>query len=350
MATRVLWAIAACASLIASVGCGEVDNCREGEDGCIKGRPLASGACRYDLVVDPLTDVCVASSGDGDDGDDDDDDDDDIVVDPNPCGCQPNQVCQSDGVTCVGICEIPGGAVAPKDSLPVCRTPRMTFAEAAVAWCKQSCTRRAAICGEACDPAQACDMAAAIVQIAQVDKTCTPVAGAECAMALCETARDRRCEDQPCPFNNARPNCTGIVCSDSCTDGTDTLNKDGVCDDGDLSNAVSAICPWGSDCGDCGPRRGTAPPAVRKLGEQCIDPFQCGASYTDFSRVPGWCVPLNNASQIEHCVPDCTNSFTCADGYTCRELRSQDVTGKESRIEDETGRTAHACFPTQCGV
>ena len=338
MTTRVLWAIAACASLLASAGCGEVDNCREGENGCLRGRVLASGECRYDLIPDRVTGVCVSP--------DDDDDDDPTPAAPNPCGCAPDEVCQADGTTCVGICEIPGGPVGQKAQLPLCRDSSYTYVQAAEAWCRHACSRFAILCGEPCDPEQACGSVAASAALAQADPACTPALGqAECAMKRCEEARDRPCSQWVCG-NGMPPNCANVSCSNSCGE-AGKIVLDGVCDDGDLSNAISAICPWGSDCGDCGPRRGAPPPQQRKLGEQCIDPFQCGASYTDFRGAPGWCVPLDES--VEHCVPDCTVSRRCPDGYECQALQFENDMGQIDELIDRDERVARACFPTECG-
>lgn len=327
-------------------GCGEIDNCKEGEPGCLWGLPLEDDTCRFDLVPD-ATGVCVdpddaSSEDDGGDGGDDEVEGPPL---PNPCGCTVNQVCQPDG-SCVDLCMVPNQVVT-KPSLPACRSPSYSFQEAAVAWCQQSCARRAALCGEPCDPQAACGAAVAVALLVQVDPTCT--GNADCAMRRCEEARDRPCAMQQC-LGNAAPNCTDVTCSNACSSGGETYNNDGFCDDGDLGNAVSAICKWGSDCGDCGPRRGPAPPAVKKLGEQCIDPFQCGASYDDFSAVPGWCVPLDESVAVEHCVPDCTMPpHSCPEGFDCQKLRFTGESGKEEIITDQAGKVARACFPTQCG-
>jgi hypothetical protein len=44
------------------------------------------------------------------------------------------------------------------------------------------------------------------------------------------------------------------LCTDTCE-----YASDGYCDDGG-AGSDGAVCPWGSDCADCGPRTGTPPP------------------------------------------------------------------------------------------
>ncbi|MET0341092.1 MAG: hypothetical protein ABW252_08815 [Polyangiales bacterium] len=349
MTRRAPWATTACAlpllmlMPLMQAGCGEIDNCKVGEDGCLGGLPLEDLTCRYDLVLDTSTGVCTEP--DDVTGGDDDDDAIDGPPLPNPCKCTANQVCQTDG-SCVDLCLVPN-AVVNKPSFPQCRSTSYSFQEAAIAGCQQACGRRAAICGEACDPATACSAATALAWLAAVDPACA--GNTECAMKRCEEVRDRPCAAQAC-LGGGAPNCTNVTCENNCVSDGESFNLDGVCDDGDLSNAVSAICRWGSDCGDCGPRRGPAPAAVKKLGEQCIDPYQCGAPYADFSAVPGWCVPLDDSATLEHCVPDCTMPpHSCPESFDCQRLRFTDESGKEENIRDNANNVARACFPTQCG-
>jgi hypothetical protein len=65
-----------------------------------------------------------------------------------------------------------------------------------------------------------------------------------------------------------------ITCDDTCR-----WANDGVCDDGGL-NARFAVCPYGSDCADCGQRVGYAPPAPPPVSGVCTETLfddYCGA-------------------------------------------------------------------------
>lgn len=340
MRTGLLSAAAACASLFLASGCGKVESCTEGDMGCLNG-PAASGKCSFGLVADesgicakkgttstPLADSCG--------------------------GCASGDVCQRSG-SCVDICEVPSNWVQSGPSLPACAPAAgqaaFDYPTVAVAYCKQECAHRAAYCGGTCNPDKDCTPAAAMLLLA----VRCPGQAVACATMACVEARDTPCAQQKCA-NNMAPVCTGVACSNSCTSGSTSFNLDGICDDGDLSNAVSAICGWGTDCGDCGPRKGTPPPAIKDLGEQCIDPYQCGASDTDFSHAPGWCVPVSTNSQtteeVQRCVPDCTVSQRCPDGFQCRELVfDPDGSGPktEQSLKDNAGLVGKACFRTTCG-
>jgi hypothetical protein len=329
----------ACFVLVSA--CGEVEHCKRGDLGCVDGLPDDVGECRFGLVEDPITKVCVEPDHDAG-----------PPRDPNAAcvgGCATGEACRADG-TCINVCA-QANAVAPRDSLLTCRPAQgeaaYDLAKAAHALCVQGCTRRNALCTNSpCDPAVDCTAPQELALAAAACATMPPTV--ECVMARCEMVRDQACDKVMCP--GSMPNCAGVTCTNTCSDGTQTLNFDGLCDDGDLTNAVSAICPWGSDCGDCGPRRGAAPAKVKQIGEQCIDPYQCGASYDNFSDVPGWCVVVDQAKETERCVPDCSVHGVCPAGYTCRALEFKEADGSTMTLRDENNLVGSACFPMQCGM
>ncbi|MDB4990723.1 MAG: hypothetical protein JWN04_5901 [Myxococcaceae bacterium] len=341
MTSRWLWAVLIGAGTTFSLleSCGEVQSCKELDQGCLNGAPNDDGTCRAGLVLDATGSTCVrkksatVSSNDGGGG---------VVGTTNPCGCKSGQLCRGDG-TCSDPCSKPANLPMFSSALPTCRPPpgmaAYDFATAATALCYQACTHRAAYCGGACDPAKECvpggaAMAAVLLQC--------PGQSVECAMNACEAARDTKCSDQKCAGMSA-PNCAGVVCTNTCAN--HKFNNDGLCDDGDLSNASSAVCDWGTDCGDCGPRKGSAPPFSVQLGDPCVDPVQCGGDVDDVTMATGWCL-LPGSAEPSRCLPDCSLGKKCPAGFTCHDL---ELTDSGDPVKDPAGRRASACFPTQCG-
>lgn len=337
MATRVIL-LSLLAAWMTSA-CGEVKHCEKGEVGCVGGHSDDNRECYYDLVEDPVTGMCI-EPGDNATG-----------PDPNAaCGtCATGEACRADG-TCINVCTqtdaVPTGGPSLPSCEPVENEPAYDFQKAANALCVQACARRAALCpGATCNPQIDCTAAAALT----VATTLCPDMKAQCAMDRCKAVRDNACSQQLCAAN-AQPNCAGVTCNGDCAGNKDFAN-DGVCDDGDLSNAVSAVCPWGTDCGDCGPRRGTAPPRYKEIGQQCVDPYQCGAPLHDFSNVPGWCVVINRSTLVERCVPDCSIYGRCPAGYSCMPLTFTDPnTGKTITLQDDNEVVGKACFADMCGI
>ena len=330
------------ASALFAGSCGNVQNCIETEVGCLNGPPDDSGNCRFGLVPNAARTACVEKGST-------------TGGTSNTCNCTHGDLCLSNGM-CSDLCTAPAGAPAIKDTPMACRPAAGSAAydlnTALVALCSQICVHRAALCGATCNVATDCTPAKALV-IATALKQNMACASAdlECAMKACEEARDRPCDKQDCGVGNGQPNCAGVVCTNSCS--TATFNNDGVCDDSDVSNADSALCAWGTDCGDCGPRRGAAPAFSVALGGACADPRQCGGDVTNVKNSTAWCVNTTSATnQPRRCVPDCSLSMKCQDGYECAALGSDpDGNGpmKPQPLMDSTGLTARACFPTQCG-
>ncbi len=331
-----LWAAVACAAWTVS-GCGEVESCKEGDVGCLGGFADDSGNCRFDLVKDTRG-FCVKPGGNQDGGSQSD-----------PCGCSSGSLCQQDGM-CVNVCQPPNPVPTLKIAPSACRPAAgetYTLEDAANAACEQSCIRRAEYCGASCNPSTDCTRTLALAVVSQ---RCAAGMTLECAMQACEAIRDQPCAQVTCATGT--PNCTGIVCNDSCSV-TDYV-KDGLCDDGDLSNAGSSVCDWGTDCGDCGPRRGTPPATKYDLGDPCVDAYQCGGDPDHVASSTGWCVPTETQTNILRCVPDCSATDTCPAGYTCFGLGvDPDDDGpmqQQPVLDPNTGQAARACFPNACGV
>jgi hypothetical protein len=343
MRARWLWTAlsSACAliSIASMAACSEVESCKEDEPGCINSPPDDSGNCRAGLVLDESGTACIPKGGSS-------------TKEPDLCGCEENELCRQD-MTCVNVCITPTTLPARTSATKTCRPAKTDapydFAKAAVALCYQGCIRRAALCGTACNPAVDCTPAAAM---ALTTPLC-PGGMPECAMKACEVARDTPCAQQQCPPGSAL-NCTGVSCTNDCitTSPMSTVFiNDGLCDDGDLSNADSVVCDWGQDCGDCGPRRGTAPVFSRDLGDPCFDAIQCGGDRDDVTMSTGWCVETEKNRPLYRCVPDCSaKGATCPSGYECHDLL-QEVTGSDPvPVVDQQNMQARACFPSLCGT
>jgi hypothetical protein len=329
MTSRWLWTAlsAAGASLSLVGGCGDVESCREGDDGCLNGVPDESGNCRFGLVPDATRTLCIKATA------------------SDTCGCPSGSLCRPDK-SCVNVCTPATGVPTAKPALKNCR-PYMgeapfDLAKASVALCYQARARRADACGGTFNPTTECTVELSLA-LAATRGAVTP----EQAMSACEVARDTACTAQTCD-GGAAPNCAGVICSNACR--SPEYNNDGLCDDGDLSNAISAVCGWGTDCGDCGPRRGSAPPTSVQLGDPCVDALQCGSDRENIKSAIGWCVPASDNAPYR-CVPDCSvKGKTCPAGYECGQLgEDPDGDGKLTAVTDDSGTTASACFPLQCG-
>ena len=352
MMIRLWWAAVASVMLLGLSACGEVESCKRGEDiGCLDSPPdPTTGRCRFGLVPNAQGSACVKPS-DVNGG----------APGRDSCGgCATGSVCNQLTNKCVDVCKLPDSLPATKGAPRACR-PRMdndpatqddppfTFEQAAQRLCEQECFRRNEYCGGGCDPNTFCSTPAAMGLLAQLRTQCMTTANpVECVMTACEASRDRPCTSVMCP-SGAQPNCAGVVCTNNCPTGDPTFVNDGVCDDGDLSNGVSAVCDWGTDCGDCGPRRGTRPPQTVGYGDLCVDPIQCGGNTSDVNRAQGWCVRFELSVDLLRCVPDCSNSQPCPSGFECTSL-SYEENGMTMPLTDLQGKTAKACFPTMsCG-
>jgi len=340
MTRRLLWAALVGAALLATSGCGEVESCDHGEVGCLDGPadPTRAKPCKYGLEANSQG-ICV-KKGQGGGG---------LPVDE--CGgCPAGSVC-NDLRQCTNVCELPSNLPVVKPKLPSCRVQDNgaphDFQSASVAACTQECVRRGEYCGTGCDPTTACTPQLA-TQVLSGMALC-PGGNAQCAMEACERARDRPCAQYSCLPATTQPNCAAIRCTNTCAGGFPEFLNDGLCDDGDLSNGESSACAWGSDCGDCGPRRGEPPNMDLGLGDICADPVQCGGDSFDVSNAVAWCVEVETGSlTVKRCLPDCSISQECPAGFVCNDLLYEEA-GALVPALDENDHPLRACFSVQCG-
>jgi hypothetical protein len=157
----------------------------------------------------------------------------------------------------------------------------------------------------------------------------------------CSDALATGCKELSCPEQKS-PKCDDVQCRNSCPG----FNFDGICDDGDLESAAFGACAFGSDCADCGPRRGQAPkPAAQ--GAACAFHSGCaGAKPDDVADAQAWCIQM--APGLSRCAPDCSSpDEVCPEGSSCFTLSGVDQDGDgESDPIVQHGLTASACFPT----
>jgi hypothetical protein len=163
----------------------------------------------------------------------------------------------------------------------------------------------------------------------------------------CTERSNAACTDFVCPGSSTRM-CADVRCADSCTGNT----KDGFCDDGDPKSATYSFCNYGTDCTDCGPRRGSTRPARLALGEPCPEgqDVSCEGYNDDFLKTQAWCLRFSQDTDAAfRCVPDCTTADgagDCPDGYECQAVKN----GEGQPYRDATSnRTAgYACVPQIC--
>jgi hypothetical protein len=127
-------------------------------------------------------------------------------------------------------------------------------------------------------------------------------------------------------------------------------NKDGYCDDGDPSSATYSFCRYGTDCTDCGPRRGSTRPDRLALGEPCPEgqDVSCEGYNDDFTKTQAWCLQFSGGGSAFRCVPSCTTADgagECPDGYECQAV----TTSSGDPYRDAVNRTpGYACVPQIC--
>jgi hypothetical protein len=331
MTKKTIWAGLALLALVAMVGCGKVRKCKEGEDGCVDQPPKSDGSCAAGLVNEKGK--CVEPTGGNGGGD--------------ACNCAIDEICAEDGKTCLTYC---ADESSPPEVVPVppgCENvatmanpnpPDLSYEELCTRTCVQICLRAKAFCpGHECDPAD-CTGAAARARCALQ----CPMTDTTCMQDRCQKVRQASCDDFMCPEGSTR-NCSGVRCSDSCADN----NDDNFCDDGDPTSASYAFCAWGSDCSDCGPRRGTEPAALQ-LGDACApgQDVACQGYDDNFLKTEAWCLRPTGAS-VHRCVPDCTTSDgegDCPEDYECQAV----LNGSNQPYTDVYGTPGYACVPIVC--
>jgi hypothetical protein len=170
-----------------------------------------------------------------------------------------------------------------------------------------------------------------------------PGGDATCMTDACTEIQGQGCTDFACPTGKTR-DCADVRCSDSCS----AANlADGFCDDGHPLSASYSLCAYGTDCSDCGPRKGSRPPRV-PLGGLCARDVGCEGYDDDYLKTKAWCVHVSGTPDGQfRCVPDCTTDSgtePCPDGFDCSGLVYSDDQTPVSMGNVQ----AHACFPTFC--
>lgn len=347
------------------IGCGEVDHCPKGAVRCLGGL-CDDGACDFDLQcavrsTGSQTARCTKSLGDdlydfGDgketegtrvDGDGGGDGD----GQPN-CGCTAPEVCGMDGETCVNYCEpedrLPGSEPSPEaffcEHLEGEEEP-YTYEQICKLQCQNACQRLEQFCGHTCAEGT-CE---AQETLDKCELTC-PKGQADalsCLTRACNETRDQTCSDVICPDTNAPASCEDLTCRNTCgpTGSPGKWVGDGECDDGDPFSSNTASCTWGTDCIDCGPRKGAAP-APTPIGGACGYHSSCRGHSDTVALNKAWCMRLSDVQAgLARCMPDCSGDKTCPDGYACSTVNNDD-TGEPIEMD---GIQAQACIPLMCG-
>ncbi len=338
MRTRV-WLALALASLTQAIACGEVESCKETQTpGCLNSPPRADGTCLFDLVrrgqlcVRPGSELDLCSS------------------------CADGALCVPQENRCANFCEqpavLPGSVSAPEsifcqafaDPSQPGVNPMLSFEEVCVRRCRLDCRRLEQFCPEYKCPEGTCDQP--VVQdecLHDCPLTETGAKDLACLTQRCEDIRFGRCESSlECP-NGATPDCANWTCTNDCAGGR---AGDGFCDDTDPYSSQMPLCDWGSDCADCGARKGTAP-APGYWGEVCKYRQNCsGATGTPVDAL-SWCVELAGIAGLSRCAPDCSRGQGCPNGFECRQVLLE-LGGPVRQPIVADGLTSQACFPLLC--
>ncbi len=337
--------VCALALTILSLSCSEVEHCQPGAPGCLNGPPTEGGVCRFNLVA--RNDVCIApSKGNGGDN----------RPQPNPCGeCPKGKTCTTDRELCVDFCEqtkpFPGSEVAPE---PIrcggeIKNPatgelyELDFDQTCKHTCQLACRLRSWFCQTGCAE-DACEQPEVLVDChSRCDLASDPLS---CVQSLCNDTRGTGCSTtQGLCAGSEIPDCSAVECKNNCA----STAYDGVCDDGDLFNAASGSCRWGSDCADCGPREGEDFSHELKQGNPCSLQEQCEGHSPDFAKNEAFCAQVVPQKPLSRCVLDCSsNSELCPVGSTCTTLRVADPDGGSKPLRDVNGVGARACLPDAC--
>jgi hypothetical protein len=340
---------------LAGAACKKVKHCQDGASRCIGGA-CDDDQCDFDLIC------VVRDEGGRTCGKDLGDDEYDFgskgkgkgkpASEVGPaCSCDAPELCTMDTETCVNYCEVP-----PADQLPGSgEAPEVIFCEQASGEqplkfedickrrCELTCQRWQQFCDYQC-AADYCD-GADILAACKADCPTNEGAPEACLTRDCNTVRDLGCAEVTCPDTNKPANCTGVLCKNTCGGTTSPeWAGDGVCDDGDPSNAATASCTWGTDCTDCGPRAGEAPEA-QPQGGLCAFNTGCKGYTEDLAKNEAWCMSFADVeAKLQRCVPDCSHGELCPEGYQC--VAVVDASGKPVESGDLKGQ---ACVPAMCG-
>jgi hypothetical protein len=312
--------------LFAFAGCGEVAKCERGAPGCLAGPPPKGADCSFGLVL--INGACAEPGSE---------------PPALSCQCENGQACTLDEYVCVDYCaplevEI-GSEPAPP---PLSCSPDDGFDVLCAHRCELRCRQWQDYCPDSagCNP-EACRSDA---ERAACRAECGNDGDATRCMAQhCTDTLAAGCRAVACPQDKP-PACEGVQCRNSCP----RFNFDGVCDDGDLLSASSGVCAFGTDCGDCGPRRGAAPKPSAQ-GSACAFHSNCaGSNPESLAEAASWCITIEEG--ISRCAPDCSDEGEiCPEGSACFELAGADQDGDGEPDPVVAGeRRASACFPVAC--
>lgn len=365
MQKHVLWATLTLSALLPLSGC-EVDNCEKNTEGCVGGNPVG-GKCKFDLVVGKDGKCVAPGNGGGSTGSEDAGKDasaDAAPMSECPEGCEEPALCVPDRKECVNFCETPDTFPnsGPFVTQVLCggegtdAANALTFAQICANTCELTCRYWNWFCPDAAyNCATECAKPEVLMDCmklaADMPAGCgdgTEAEQRECQQTKCEEIRNFPCKEEAgiCPINPDKPGDTGtpecgnVVCSNDCTGNV----FDGYCDDGAFSNGATDFCAWGSDCADCGPRRGEPGPLDTgkfKIGEVCSNSFRCeGNTLGEGSSVvpnEAWCRQIG-ADGNTRCIQDCsTDGEECPEGFECEKLNPP--------YEDDKGREGKGCLP-----
>jgi hypothetical protein len=211
-----------------------------------------------------------------------------------------------------------------------------TFDESCKARCELFCRQQEQYCDKGCDAGFCDDQGVLDACHAACDSKPDPKA---CVRGLCNDRRAASCPSEPnfC-LDGGDADCEEVTCLNTCG-----FPFDGACDDGDIFNAQFIECEWGTDCADCGPRRGKDESRRLPQGGLCNFNAACDGYSKVYARNEAFCVTVEPGSKIFRCMLDCSSEGEqCPEGYECTAL-SKD--GKP--LEDEAGTVGRFCKPKQ---
>ncbi len=319
-----------------ATGCGDVENCKKGQTpGCLNSPPRPDGSCLFDLVR--RGPVCVKPGSSSD-----------MCSD-----CPAGSLCVPQDNQCRNFCEappvLPGSITAPDpiacqeftDPNQPNVNPMLSFEEVCTRRCQLDCRRLEQFCPDYKCPDGACDQPD--VQTECLTDCPLTDAGAKdlaCLAQRCEDIRFGRCESSiKCP-NGATPDCANVTCTNDCGMGH---AGDGFCDDSDPDSSQTALCEWGSDCADCGARKGTAPDPGY-WGAVCKYRQNCAGGTGSPMDATAWCMQLKGIPGLARCAPDCSRGQGCPIGFECRQVDLE----PDGQALMQQGLTAQACVPLLC--
>jgi hypothetical protein len=323
-----LAAVVAACLFGALFACGDVGHCERGSPGCLSGPPQA-GSCRYGLTL--VGGACAEPSA---------------SPPALSCQCEDGEVCTLDSYRCVDYCaplEVEVGTEPPRMAYS-CDASALSFAQL----CENRCLIRCRQWRELCPSSAGCgaETCGSEAELSACEQDCQGEPDKQrCLAQTCSDLAGQACPDVACP-DDKRPACDDVQCRNSCAG----YNFDGICDDGDLKSAQYGVCPYGTDCADCGPRHG-ASPKLAEQGEACAFHSGCaGSNVNDIEAAKAWCVSIDAERGISRCAPDCSlPAKICPEGSACYTLSGVDLDGDGEEDPIAQGSlVAAACFPVMC--